>query len=241
LMAHQIIEDLGGDSRRLGKLTDAIAQASNHACENVFLPGLTVVMADNSGSMSSQISAKSQMTCAGAANSLCGIVAKASDDAYVISFGQTMKEVRFSKNTDTVVGIARAVAGANVGHSTNAHLGIAWMIKNNIVPDRVILLSDMQCWDSDGGWYSDGSVCDAWAKYKKVSKGASKTWFHSVHINGYGDNPIDAKSDKVNLVSGFSEKIIPMLLESEGTVAGASEEAQALPTVEQIRQKWSVS
>jgi hypothetical protein len=240
LMAHQIVEGLGGDSRRLGKFTDAIAQASNHACENLFLPGLTVIMADNSASMDQTVSSKSQMTCSGAANSLCGIVAKASDDAYVISFGESMKEIPVSKNTDTVIDIAKKVKNARVGHSTNAYLVVEWMIRNKIVADRVILLSDMQCWDSRG-WYSDKSVCDVWAKYKRIVKGSSKTWFHSIDLAGYGDNPLDSQGNKVNLVGGFSEKILPMLLESEGVVDGeAPDEAKAVPTVEQIREKWSV-
>ena len=43
------------------------------------------------------------------------------------------------------------------------------------------------------------------------------------------------EGEKVNQVGGFSEKVFTMLLQTEGAISG-----QAIPTVEQIREKWTV-
>jgi len=61
---------------------------------------------------------------------------------------------------------------------------------------------------------------------------------HSIHLNGSGDTPIK-EDDRVNLVGGFSEKVIAMMLQTEGLLA--KEGKAALPTVEQIRAGWTVT
>jgi len=88
--------------------------------------------------------------------------------------------------------------------STNAYRCIEWLIENNIFPDRVIILSDMQCWDDTG--FGNNNLQKFWNKYQK--SGGKNVWLHSVHLNGYGDSPFDTKGKKLNKVSGFSEKII---------------------------------
>ena len=50
----------------------------------------------------------------------------------------------------------------------------------------------------------------------------------------YGGAVVDA-GGRVNQVAGFSEKVFTMLLQTEGVVG-----KEALPTVEQIRSKWTI-
>jgi hypothetical protein len=220
----------GVDSADLNEILAAVELASNSACENIpELPGVTAVFADNSGSMEATVSDNSKMTCAGVANTLCGIVAKRAQRGYVCAFGTDVGVVRCTKN-DTVIGIANKVGAADTkGMSTNGHRCLEWLMDNDVKANRVIILSDMQCWDSGGGFYRtyEGSVANAWQKYKRF---APQAWLHSVHINGYGDNPVDPTRDNVNLVAGFSEKVFNMLLQTEGVLP-----EDALPTVDQIR------
>jgi len=103
---------------------------------------------------------------------------------------------------------------------------VQWLSKQDVKPDRVILVSDMQCWN-DG--YCRGNFADEWYRYKKHYK---NTWLHSVNVNGYGDSVVMESDDKVNLVGAFSEKIMHMLLTTEGAWQ------DAVPTVEQIRENW---
>ena len=216
------------------RIMEAIENATDMACVNVpEMPGLTVVFADNSGSMSSPVSDKSQITCLKAANVLAGMVAKRSNGGAVLcAFGTDVAQVHFTKNT-TIIDIAKKLEKADTkGCSTNAHLCVRWMAKNKINPDRVIILSDMQCWN-DGYGYSEGSLNSEWQKFKHTHQNC---WLHSVNLAGYGDTPVKEDTKKVNLVGGFSEKIFGMLLETEGVVA--KEETKPVPTIEQIRSKW---
>lgn len=234
LMAHRMLKQSVCSDLKASKILEAIETAANISAVNVpVLPGLTAVFADNSASMSALVSGKSKMSCAGAANALCGIVAKRAEDAYVAAFATDVGAVCFTKN-DTVIDIAEKVADANTkGWSTNGHRCIKWLESRGIFPDRVIILSDMQCWDDSGG---ESSVADAWQRYRRNSK-SKNTWLHSVHLNGYGDNPVNPYDDKVNLISGFSEKIVTMMLKTEGCLGEGGEEI-AVPTVEQIREQW---
>ncbi len=234
LSALKALQEMNGscDTADLNELSAAIELASNEACANIpVLPGITAIFADNSGSMSSPVSEKSQISCKDAANVLCGVVAKVCERPYVFAFGTDVGEVRYTKN-DTVLRIAEKVAKTNIGgYNTNGHKCVQWLINNKLVPDRVIFLSDMQMWN-DGGLGQEGCLCDSWNTFKK--QGGKGTWLHSVHLNGSGDNVVN-EGEKVNQVGGFSEKVFTMLLQTEGAISG-----QAIPTVEQIREKWTV-
>jgi hypothetical protein len=111
-------------------------------------------------------------------------------------------------------------------------------------PDRVVLLSDQQCYEEAGLFGGPRTMSDLWARFKNMAdlwarfkKTSPNTWLHSIHLNGSGDTPIDT-DNRVNLVGGFSEKVVTMLLQAEGVLAKTGQ--AALPTVEQVREKWSV-
>ena len=237
LSALRSLKEMSGDCdvADLNELSAAIELASNEACANIpVLTGITAIFADNSASMNRTVSDKSTMTCRDASNVLCGIVAKVAERPYVFAFGTNCVPIRFTKN-DTVLGIAEKVSVGKIGGmNTNGHKCVEWMIQNKLVPDRVIFLSDMQMWND--GSCSEGNIClaDVWGKYRISSAKAKDTWLHSVHVNGYGDNVVK-EGDKVNQVGGFSEKVFTMLLQAEGGVSN-----RAVPTIEQIRSKWSV-
>lgn len=227
--------DTLADSADMSELMAAVELASNEACANITpLPGTTVIFADVSGSMSSnKVSEKSEVTCKDVATVLCGIVAKVAANPYVFAFGTETVPVRFAK-TDTVLGIAKKAADANThGCSTNGHRCVEWLITHKMVPDRVIFLSDMQMWNDSNSNDQGKCLADVWGDYLKSAPGAKKTWVHCVHLNGYGDSAM--VGDRVNMVAGFSEKVFTMLAMTEGLVGGV-----ALPTVEQIREKWTV-
>jgi hypothetical protein len=224
----------GFDLADFSEVVAAIELAANDACYNIpALPGETMLFADNSGSMTSNtLSEKSARDCRDAANMLSGIAAKVCERPYLFSFGTNLKEVRFAK-TDTVMGICEKVKRSGDGGGTNGHLCIEHLIKSGKTPARVIILTDCQMWNDK---YNGGGqpFADTWAKYRKSSKAAAETYLHLVHLNGYGDAPVDA-GDHVNQIGGFSEKIFSMMLQAEG-IGGTV----ALPTVDQVREKWTV-
>lgn len=237
LAAVLALEEEGGNSPEIvGVLIDAVADALDISVENVTsLHGETVVFADNSGSMGARVSDKSTISCAMAANVLAGIVAKRSDRAAICAFATEVAPVVITKR-NTVLDVARGLESADTkGHSTNAHLCLQWLIKRKnkggLVPNRIIVLSDMQCWNSN--LCSDGNFADEWHRYKKLMPPA---YLHSVNLNGYGDAMTQAEPF-VNLVGGFSEKIIDRLIESEGS-GGKLEPQKPVATIEYIRSNF---
>lgn len=219
------------NGKKVNKLLEAIENAADVATENVpMLPGMTAIFADNSGSMGTPVSERSAVSCALAANVIAGIAAKRSEDARICAFGTDVAEINWTKNTH-VLDFYKKLANADTkGCSTNTWLCAKWLAKQNLKPDRVIILSDMQVWDSSR-LHSGGhcSFCNAWQKFKRGSK---DTWLHCVNLNGYGDSMVPECEDKVNLVGSFSEKVISMLQSTEGLVN------EQLPTLDQIRENW---
>lgn len=233
-MAHLMLEEhfqyqSGGNALKLQSMLEAIENAATLAADNVpLLPGVTAIFADNSGSMGKPVSEKSKMSCANAANILCGIAARRCEKAIVAAFASAVAPVPVTRNS-TVIDTAYKVQHANTnGMSTNAYLIPQFLEENGYKPDRVIVLSDMQCWDSTGYGYS---LCDNW---KHLQKFAPNCWLHSVHLNGYGDTPVQ-EGEKVNLVGSFSEKIFNTFLETEGIL---TKEERLVPTLEQIRRDF---
>jgi 60 kDa SS-A/Ro ribonucleoprotein len=226
------------DARKLSIINNALEEATEISAANIpEIPGTTVVFADNSGSMGSHVSEKSKITCAAAANILAGIMAKRSTDARICAFATDVGEVSWTKRTRVLEFVDKVTHTNTNGCSTDTYKCANWLVKNKLTPDRVIILSDMQCWDSGTGrssiyGNSERSFCDAWAKFKK---GSQRTWLHCVNLAGSGDSMNDSKADRVNLVSGFSERIVKMLLEAEGVADGVE---APVATIEQIREKW---
>lgn len=246
LSAYKSLKEAGSiaDEADMSELLAAVALASNVAAENIRIPGTTAIFVDGSNSMTTaQVSGKSTISCAQAAGVMAGIVAKASQRGYLFEFAGDIREVRFSK-TDTVLSIAEKAATGNGvnGHNTNAWKIAPFLRQKGLTPDRVIVLSDLQAWNDSSmardGWSRRDSkaMCDTWAEYVSSSKEARNTWLHCVHLNGYGDTPVD-EGARVNQVGAFSEKVFDMLLQVEG-VSETGEEPT--PTMEQIRKKFAI-
>jgi 60 kDa SS-A/Ro ribonucleoprotein len=222
------------DHADFSEIVAAIELAANEACWNIpALPGETMLFADNSGSMTSNsLSEKSARDCRDAANMLAGIASKVCEHPYLFVFGSNLTQIRFAK-TDTVMGICDKVRKSGDGGSTKGHLCIEHLIQSGKTPARVIILTDCQMWiDSTNG--GGQPFVDLWEKYQKSSKAATETWLHIVHINGYGDAPVQ-DGHRVNQIGGFSEKVFTMIATTEGLVGPT-----ALPTVNQVREKWTL-
>lgn len=250
ISAAKAVQSAGlADAADVSQVLTAIGEASNVAAEAMHLPGSTAIFVDASASMSGNpVSEKSTVDCAQAAAAMAAIVAKACERPYLYEFATDVRGVRFSK-ADSVVSICDKFSCSGVnGHGTEAWKIPSVLMSAGLTPDRVIVLSDMQCWNqcavgSFWGIPESAPLCDEWCRYRKSSKdaSASKTWLHCIHLNGYGDTPID-EEQRVNQVGGFSEKVFGMLLEAEGRVkADASEDAKPVPTMDQIRKDWLLS
>ncbi len=212
--ASKMLADAGLLKGKNAVVAAALETALVHASSALArLPGVTVVASDNSGSMTSPVSAKSIVTHQAAANLMAAIAQRISDDAHLIVFGESARLVPVSVS-DSILTAMNRQASTNVGHATNTHRVLELMIEKKIRADRLILFSDMQCYSSAT---SPDTFAGAVAKYRAALNPALVV--HSVDLAGYGTASLSTSDTRVNLVSGFSEKILRTVGEFERGLA----------------------
>lgn len=245
-------------------LADALDVAMQHAADAMpQFEGSTCIAVDVSGSMSNPISRESELTLIEAASILAALAIKASAGAtasatFCIPFGSTAKLLTLSKH-DSVMTIMTKIMQAGVGHATNAYAAIRILTERKIAVDRIVLLSDMQCYARSGslGWSpfymsSPGSsVYDELIRYRRVVN--SKCFMHSVHLCSQDPtSQVPTDDDRSNMVSGFHQKLFDRLIAFEQQYGTAKENKQALqvqaknagiataalPTLEYIRENF---
>jgi len=100
----------------------------------------------------------------------------------------------------------------DVGHSTNGFLVVKYLLENKLKIDRLILLSDMQLWQTYY-WITEEDFAPLWRKYKNtVNKNAV---LYSIDLTGYGTLKTPEKD--TYLIAGWSEKIINFIDLNEKT------------------------
>lgn len=209
---------------------NAVSAAADIAADNCpELPGVTAILVDESESMDTPLSGLSKMSRRQAANTLAAILVKRSPGCVVVPFGdiaQVLSLKYIPVERRTIPGIVSELDGTQdiVGCATNAHLAI-----DSVPPhvSRIILLSDMQCWDSGE---SDESVSMAMKYYWKYSP---ETILHSINMADYKTSVVSAEDKRVNLVSGFSEKILDVVAAFEGPRG-----TDGCTSLEYIREKY---
>ncbi len=212
--AHKMLADAGLLKGGNAVIATALETALVHAASALArLDGVTVIASDNSGSMSAPVSAKSIVTHQAAANLMAAIAQRISDDAHLIVFGESAKKVNVSV-TDSILTAMNRQASTNVGHATNTHMVLELMIEQKIKADRLIVFSDMQCYSSCNG---PETFAGAVAKYRAALN--PNLVVHSVDLAGYGTASLSTSDPRVNLVSGFSEKILRTVGEFERGLA----------------------
>ena len=199
-------------SQNQDALTKVFVQATEQAfdisCSQVSqLEGITAIFSDHSGSMEQKISSKSKVTRKDICMVLHAIADKKSDANVGLIFGSRIKRVN-SQGLSSMRFVEKLLS-ENVGHSTDIHLCFNYLIKNNIKVDRIIVLSDMQCYNS---FYETATVDSLWNLYRKNNP---NTHLHSVDLAGYGTSMNPANSPNVHLYAGWTNKFLDLINYSE--------------------------
>jgi hypothetical protein len=194
------------------KVKRAIAQAFEKSITNVGLEGSTAVFIDLSGSMGSLLSDKSSVQYKEVAAVLGAMATKKAEESIVIGFGNTAKIIDLNPD-DTMMSNINKIITTNVGMSTNAWLAFDELGDRHV--DRIVLISDMQCYDSVSGhypgygWGYNGarpeSIADKWKKYRVKNK---DSFLYSMDISAYGTKQTESKAQNVILLNGWSDKIL---------------------------------
>jgi hypothetical protein len=200
----------------LDSLEDAVLQSAANI--NGFGKGTSVVIAcDVSGSMQKAISAKSKIQNYDIGLMLAMLLQSRCENVQTGMFGDTWK----------IIGVSRRNILSNVqefykregevGYSTNGHLVIQDLINRRVVVDKVMMFTDCQLWNSNVTVQQ--TIVALWKQYKVMAPQARLYLFD---LAGYGNTPIDVKSDGVYLIAGWSDKIFDVLTaleEGQSTLA----------------------
>ena len=203
--------------RQYKNVVAALESAIQASSKNLpHLSGTTYMTADESGSMHSPLSAKSNLQYKEVGNLLMAISAGFCDKSIVTVFGDTTAEVSL-KETDGVLKKMEEIelVGSRVGQLTMLNTAIADLNKRGEKVDRIIVFSDMQAYDHDLGNY--GWVSKGRAKITSVEAGLDEyrrnvnpdIWVHSIDLAGHGT--IQVKGPKVNLIAGWSDKSLEFI------------------------------
>jgi 60 kDa SS-A/Ro ribonucleoprotein len=173
-------------ARACPQMEPAIDQALSEAVSDMpVLPGKTVVLVDVSGSMDTQLSAKSDLTRMDAAATLASVI---HGDLRVFSFSQSLIEVPPRRGMAGVDALIRSQP-----HSSTALAGAVAAVNANIPHDRLIVITDEQA--------TDGAVPAPVARHAYMINVAS-----SKNGVGYG---------KWTHIDGFSEGVLRWIPEVE--------------------------
>lgn len=185
------------------RLMEAVENAMEISVKNLpYLPGITFMTADNSGSMHSNISKKSKVMYVEIADLLQAIAYRISDQAITSVFGQDFAIVPVSHKS-TIMDNMLKFMNTNVGHSTNGFLAFQWLLDNKVKVDRILLFSDMQLYQSRD-WVGSSTVAELLRKYRGIIN--PKVKFYSFDLTGYGTLKVPER--ETYLISGWSEKVL---------------------------------
>lgn len=171
------------------------------------LDGRTAIIVDTSGSMHNSISKNSVVEYIDIATLMGSIARYVSDESLVVAFGTTAKVVPLSRDSGILKNM-ETIKNTNVGYATYVEEALKLLEKNDYVPDRILLFSDMQV-------YSEGymsSVVESVNRYLAKNK---TTKFYSFDLAGYGTAIQPAQKQRVFLFSGWSEKMLEYIALSE--------------------------
>ena len=186
------------------KVYDVLEEAIKYSTENIQkLPGKTFMSTDVSGSMGSAVSRNSSISCAEIGALLMSIANSICDEAIISTFDSSFKIVP-SGSQNGIIASARSITPT--WGWTDLSLPIKYLINNKIYVDRIILFSDNEI----NLGYDD--VCQKLIdKYRK--KINPDVYVHAVDLLGYGTQQF--KGPKVNIIAGWSEKILEFISKVE--------------------------
>jgi len=204
------------------ELLAALSQAIEYSIDNLpMLSGTTLIACDNSGSMTNRLSSRSRVTYMDIANLFGALASDFCEKSIVGAFGTDWARVTLNPR-DSIFSKMNKIQNADIkGWSTNAWKVFERIITSQTYVDRVILFSDMQCYDDEYCYY-DRSVAEYVAKYR--SKINPSLVVYSVDLAGYGTVQLPQDDPKLAKIAGWSDKIFKFIpaFENEKTTAIAA-------------------
>jgi len=206
LSAYREVEKIANPKTQL--VLEAIAKAMEMSIVNLpKLEGYTCIAVDNSGSMDSYLSNKGLVRYADIAATMGAVLNKISN-ALVVVFSEDARFITVNRNNDILSNVEIILSSCEPS-STNAYRVPQLLLEKNVKVDRLILLSDMQCWDSRT-WEGYQDFAPNFREYR--NKVSPNCWLYSVDLAGYGKGVQVPQGEKNTiLLAGWSDGIFDFI------------------------------
>ncbi len=214
LSAYNSVHDI--ESVYTNKVIDALETAVIHSTNNIpKLEGKTLIAADVSYSMMNSISRKSTIQQYDIGIMLEMLAHRFCQFSITGFFGDTWKQVPMSKQSGVLSNVneMRRRSG-EVGYSTNGYKVIEYLLKNKMSVDRIMIFTDCQMWDSNGG---DRNFASTFIKYQRMNPNVKLYLFD---LSGYGNISVPQNTKNVCVIGGWSDRIFDFIdiFENGGSV-----------------------
>lgn len=200
------------------KVRDVLEDACEYSIENLpKIPGKTVIAIDTSGSMWSRISYKSDVRCDQIALMLGLIANKLCEEAIVYAFDTKISEMAVSHRSGIISTVLSCDFG---GGGTDLTLPLRRMINNDIVADRLIMISDNEI---NSSWRGFAKTCQSYADQYRNQVNPD-LWVHAIDLQGYGTQQFIG--GKTNIIAGWSERVFEFISLAEQGIESQVERIQ---------------
>lgn len=194
---------------KAGVILDALEDAVAISASNIkgFDSNVSVLIAcDVSGSMQTPISPKSKVLNYDIGLMLAMLLRSKCKNAITGMFGDIWKTISVPSRSVLANVQEFYRREGEVGYSTNGYLVLEDLIQHKVVIDKVMMFTDCQMWDSQGG---RSSMQSSWMRYKVIAPSAQLILFD---LAGHGQSPVRIDhSSNVFLIAGWSDKVFEVL------------------------------
>ena len=183
----------------------ALATALAHSAKNITpLKGRSVLACDCSGSMSNALSKDSTITYHEVGAVLGALANQFCEENIVCAFGSSFKVVNMSDEKSAILNNIEKIMHANVGHSTDAHLVMQYLINNKIQADNILLFTDCQL-NGSYGWGGNSLQRDI-DTYRKTIK--QDVRIYELNLAGYGSSQVNPNDPNYVHMAGWSDNTL---------------------------------
>jgi len=206
--AHQAVAQAAGEA--VAEPLQAALEAS--LADVPRLPGVTLVACDNSGSMAT-VSQTRGLSNAALANLMGAMALYCCDSGVAGTFGTTFALAATNPRHGLFYNQQQlAACGKLTGGATNAWTIFDHLIRQRVVVDRVILISDMQCYDSGArrapGAYAGHALSTELEAYRQI---APDVVLYSINLTSQDNSCQLAPEQPVVELAGWSDSIFQFI------------------------------
>ena len=177
----------------------------------------TLIACDVSGSMWSLVSSRSKVRLFDIGIVLAMLFKNRCKQVITGMFGTEWKVFNYPNGNILPAITEMELHEGEVGYSTDGYKVVEWLLKDDVIMDKVLIFTDSQMWNSHG----DGNTfAHLWSQYKRR---VPKAQLYLFDLAGYGQMPLRMEQDDVFLIGGWSDRIFDVIsdLQNSNTVVDA--------------------